>query len=352
MASAFIESIRRDIRLRGYSMRTEKTYLHWIRGFIRFIGLRHPENAGAKEVREYLTWLAVERHVSPGTQKVALNSLVFLYHKFLGRDLGDLGFTLARRQRYLPAVLDPGEVAAICAQLSGRNLVIIGLMYGSGLRVSEVLRLRIKDINIRGLSLTVHDGKGRKDRNVMLPGNLVDPLQLLIEDAAEQQVADNMSGFGCSLPVALSRKYPAAFRSRAWAFVFPSRGTCAHPVTGELCRHHLHQTVVRKFLRSAVEKAGIIGKRVNCHTFRHSFATELLRNGSDIRTVQELLGHNDVSTTQIYTHVIGQHFAGTSSPFDRIGESPGIYATVSPFARSMKIPRLRRQPFHEVAAVG
>ena len=345
MASQFLECVRRDMRLRGYSIRTEKAYLYWIRGFIRFIGLRHPENAGRAEVREYLSWLAADRHVSPGTQKVALNAIVFLYHKFLGIDLGEIGFTLATRQRYLPTVLDPHEVAAICKQLSGRNHAIVALMYGSGLRVSEVLRLRIKDINLRGLSLTVHDGKGRKDRNVMLPGNLVIPLQELIEVAANVQDTDNMNGFGCSLPVALSRKYPAAFRSRAWAFVFPSTGTCAHPITGELCRHHLHQSVVRKFLRTAVEKAGITDKRVNCHTLRHSFATALLRNGSDIRTVQELLGHNDVSTTQIYTHVLGQHFAGTRSPFDQIGEPPGIWqhrVAISPSTQlpsySMKIP--------------
>ena len=170
MASQFLESLRRDMRLRGYSIRTEKAYLYWIRGYIRFIGLRHPENAGRSEVREYLTWLAADRHVSPGTQKVALNAVVFLYHKFLGFDLGEIGFTLATSQRYLPTVLDPHEVAAICRQLSGRNHAIIALMYGSGLRVSEVLRLRIKDINLRGLALTVHNGKGRKDRKCHIAG--------------------------------------------------------------------------------------------------------------------------------------------------------------------------------------
>lgn len=300
MASQFIESVRREMRLRGYSIRTEKTYLQWIRWYIRFIGMRRPKDAGANEVRQYLAWLASERRVSPNTQKVALNALAFLYQKFLRVELGELGFTLATKQGYLPTVLEPSEVQAILAQLSGRNKLIISLMYGSGLRVSETLRLRVQDINLRGLSLMIRNAKGRKDRNVLLGCNLVEPLRQTIKNAIKQQKADNVDGHGCSMPVALGRKFPSAFRSASRAFLFPSSTLTRHSYTDVICRHHLHPTAVRKFLRTAVQNAGINGKRVNCHTFRHSLATHLLASGTDIRTVQELLGHSDIKTTQIY----------------------------------------------------
>ena len=325
MASPFIESIRKDMRLRGYSVKTEKSYLYWIRMYIRCIGMRHPRDADKREVREFLSWLANERHVSVNTQKVALNSLVFMCHKFLNQPLGELGFSLARRQRYLPTVLEPGEIAAVLNQVSGRNYLILALMYGSGLRVSECLRLRVKDINLSGLSLMIHDSKGRKDRNVLLGKNLVPLLTEHLENAVKTQKRDNELDFGCSMPVAISRKYPAAYRSPAWAFLFPASEPCAHPVSGVQCRHHLHQSAVRRFLKRAVSTAGIVNKRVTCHTFRHSFATHLLAVGADIRTVQELLGHEDVKTTQIYTHVLGAHFSGAVSPLDLLGEDFGEY---------------------------
>ncbi|MGI9319443.1 MAG: integron integrase [bacterium] len=326
MASPYIESMRRDMRLRGYSVKTEKSYLYWVRMYIRFIGMRHPQDAGKQEVKEFLSWLANERQVSVNTQKVALNALVFMYHKFLNQPLGELGFTLARRQRFLPTVLDPGEVASILNQVSGRNYLILALMYGSGLRVSECLNLRIKDINLSGLSLMIHDSKGRKDRNVLLGKNLVPLLSAQIEIAIQTQNTDNEHDFGCSMPVALSRKYPAAFRSPAWSFLFPASASCLHPVTGVRCRHHLHQSAVRRILKRAVHQSSVVNKRVTCHTFRHSFATHLLAGGADIRTVQELLGHEDVKTTQIYTHVLGAHFSGTVSPLDLLGEDCGEYS--------------------------
>ena len=326
MASPFINSIRRFMRLQGYSIRTEHAYIYWIRGYIRYIGLKHPEDAGANDVRDFLSWLANDRLVSVNTQKMALCAVVFLYHKFLNRDLGHLGFSLATKQRSLPAVLDASEVASILSQVSGRNNLIISLMYGSGLRVSEVLRLRVKDVNIKGLSLTIHDGKGRKDRSVLLGRKLAPLLYDYVEDAIETQRKDNLQGFGCSMPVSLSRKYPAAYQSPGWAYLFPASCPTRHPVSDIVCRHHLYQSVIRKCLKIAVSKAGLNHKRITCHTFRHSFATQLLLSGTDIRTVQELLGHNDVKTTQIYTHVIGQHFAGTESPIDKIAEEASIYS--------------------------
>ncbi len=318
MKSPFIESIRAEIRLRGYSIRTEKSYLGWIKRFIFFNDKRHPKDLGAREVKAFLSWLANERHVAINTQKVALNALVFLYHKVFNQDLGELGFSLASRQRSLPSVLTPSEVLLILNQLDGRNKLAVQLMYGSGLRVSECLRLRVQDIDLERCSLTVRDGKGKKDRQTLLSPRLIGSLQQAIEYGIKVQALDNQQGIGCSLPYALERKYPNACRSPGWAFIFPSCGLCKHPVSGVQCRHHLHQTGIRKALRKAVFRAGITIKRVNCHTFRHSFATHMLSGGADIRTVQELLGHNDVKTTQIYTHVLGQHYAGSQSPLDRL----------------------------------
>lgn len=317
MPSPFLESIRQDIRMRGYSIRTEKTYLYWIKNFIYFIHKRHPRDVGADEVRQYLSALANERHVAVNTQKVALNALVFLYQKFMGIELGDLGFSLATRQRVLPIVLSPKEVQLILSYLDNRNQLIIKLMYGSGLRVSECLRLRVQDIDFHHSSITVRDGKGHKDRQTLLSSTLIQALQEAIDATVLLQKKDNADGIGPSLPYALDRKYPKAYCSPQWAFIFPSAKWCNHPLSGIVCRHHLHQSVVRKALKRAVEKSAI-KKRVNCHTFRHSFATHLLETGTDIRTVQELLGHNDVKTTQIYTHVLGQHYAGTTSPLDKL----------------------------------
>ncbi len=319
MASPFMQSVSDDMRLRGYALRTEKTYLDWIRRYIRFTDCRHPEETGADEVRAFLTWLAAERKTTVNTQKVALNALVYLYRKYFGRELGDLGFTLATRQRSLPTVLSVKEVSRILAQLDGRNRLIIQLLYGSGLRISECLRLRVKDLDLERMSLTVVDGKGRKDRQTLLAGSLREPLLRQIDKAEIVQARDNALDVGCSLPTALARKYPGAFRSAGWAFLFPAHNLCAHPVDGTLCRHHLHDSVVRKFLAIAVRQAGLDRKKISTHTFRHSFATHLLDSGTDIRTVQELLGHNDLSTTQIYTHVLGRHYAGTASPVDRLG---------------------------------
>jgi integron integrase len=314
--SPFIEQLRGEMRLRGYSIRTERAYLFWIKQYIFYNNKRHPKDMGMEEVKAFLTWLAVHRHVAVNTQKVALNALVFLYHKVLKQELGEIDFSPATKQRHLPTILSKSEVAAILNKLNRRDRLIISILYGSGLRVTECLRLRIQDIDLKKLSLTVRDGKGNKDRKTLLSPALVAPLQEFIQAAIQLQTQDNARGIGPSLPGVLSKKYPNAFKAAGWMYIFPSSGLCTHPYTGVTCRHHLHESIVRKALQHAVQQAGIRDKRVNCHTFRHSFATHLLEDGSDIRSVQELLGHNDVKTTQIYTHVLGRQYAGTRSPLD------------------------------------
>lgn len=316
LRSPFLNGIREDIRQRGYSLATERTYILWIKRYILFCDKQHPRDVGPDRIKDYLTYLAVKWHVSVNTQKVALNALVFLYKKHLRIPVGDLNFTVASKQRSLPTVLSQEQVGRILAELSGVNRLIGLMMYGSGLRISECLGLRVQDICFDRMAVTVVDGKGRKDRQTLLAPSLIDDLQSQIRKAIEVQRQDNAEGVGSSMHPALSRKFPKAFMSPAWAYVFPSASLGAHVLTGELCRHHRHQSTFRKALRQAVNAAGVFDKRVNSHTFRHSFATHLLVSGADIRTVQELLGHNDVSTTQIYTHVIGKHYAGTRSPVE------------------------------------
>lgn len=315
--SPFLTQVSQGMRMRGYSIKTEKAYLYWIKAFINFQRKRHPEVMGHVEVTQFLSFLSNSRNVAINTQKVALNALVYLYHKHLKQELGDLGFRYATKQRQLPIVLSTDEVAEVLCQLNGRDQLIVQLLYGSGLRISECLRLRIQDIDLARCSLTVRNGKGHKDRQTILSQKCANKLPAYIDAARAIQIKDNTNGIGPSLPNALERKYPNAFRQAGWMFVFPSSTTSDNPYTKTHCRHHLHQSVIRKALAAAVRKTNII-KRVTCHTFRHSFATHLLLAGRDIRSIQELLGHNDVNTTQIYTHVLGQHYAGTVSPLDNL----------------------------------
>lgn len=316
--SPFLNQIRQNIHMRGYSIRTEKTYIYWIKDYIRYNHLQHPKDLAAEHVISFLSYLANRRDVAINTQKTALNALAYLYNQFLNQPLGDLGFTYAKRQRHLPVVLTVQEVQLILDHLSGRDKTIFSILYGSGLRITECLRLRVKDIDFQHGGITVRDGKGGKDRQTILSPALKAPLQALIKNAISLQQQDNIRGIGPSFPHMLGKKYPNAFRQPAWMFIFPSTTICKHPITDKPCRHHLHDTVPRKALQKAVRAAGLNRKKISCHTFRHSFATHLLQNGRDIRTVQELLGHSDVATTQIYTHVIGQHFAGTNSPLDNL----------------------------------
>ncbi|QLE85483.1 integron integrase [Shewanella sp. Scap07] len=315
--SPFLESVRQDIRLRGYSLRTEKAYLYWIKRYILYHQKTHPENLGAIDVKNFLSWLANSQNVAVNTQKVALNSLVFLYQQCLKVELGVLGFSLATKQRTLPTVLSPREVSQILSNMNGPAKLVIEMLYGSGMRVNECLRLRLKDINLDNLSLTIRDGKGKKDRQTLLSKTCCSRLRIYIDKSIQLQQKDNSNGYGPSLPNALAKKYPNAYRQAAWMYLFPSIRICEHPVTETPCRHHRHDSTIRKSLQQAV-KSSRLHKKINCHTFRHSFATHLLQTGTDIRTVQELLGHNDVSTTQIYTHVLGQHYAGTVSPLDTL----------------------------------
>ena len=314
--SEFSESVRTNMRMRGYALSTEKIYITWIRRFIHFCNLEHPKDVEVAKIEEYLSYLAKEWNVSVNTQKVVLNALVYLFQKYLKREVGDLGFRLATKQRHLPSVLSRDEVALILAQLEGRNRLIIELLYGSGLRVNECLDIRIQDIDIKLGALVVRNGKGRKDRQTLLAKSAVPQLKIQMDMALGVHAKDAVAEIGPAMTPALSRKYPNVHNKPAWAFLFPSAKQCIHPLTGEVCRYHLHQTGVRKFLAVAVNKSGINTKRVSCHTFRHSFATHMLASGADIRTVQELLGHNDVKTTQIYTHVLGRHHSGASSPLD------------------------------------
>jgi len=324
MKSPFLESIRRTMRLRGYSIKTEKSYLYWIRYFIRFHKRQHPKDMGHDEVVAFLDHLANDRHVAVATQQIALNSVMFMYNKILDQPIKSMNFIRSNKHRRLPTVLNAYEVVQIINQLEGVHKLIVQMMYGSGLRVSEALGLRVHDINFEKSSVTIFNGKGGKDRVTLLSQNLRNALEKQIEAALDIQRLDNKSGFGQSMPIALGRKYPSAYRTPGWMFLFPSTTTCKHPISNKLCRHHLHNTVIRKALQKAKNNTNIT-KRVTCHTFRHSFATHLLQSGTDIRTVQELLGHADVKTTQIYTHVIGQHYAGTSSPLDTVRELEVAY---------------------------
>ncbi|MFP6848096.1 MAG: integron integrase [Pseudomonas sp.] len=308
------EQFRSVMRVNHYSIRTEQSYWYWIRYFIRFHKLRHPLELGEAEVNAFLTWLAVERKVAAATQNLALNALVFLYAKVLDQPLGQVGeLVRAKRSARIPCVLTHAEATALIAQLSQPYQLLASLMYGAGLRVVEAARLRIKDVDFDKQVIVVHDGKGAKDRTTLLPSSLITPLlerKQRMFDAWTQQ--DNFYQIPVSLPFALRRKYPHAPRAFGWQWLFPSMNMCTDE-DGMVVRHHIHVSSIQKAVRQAVRRS-TLAKPAGCHTFRHSFATELLRRGSDIRTVQTLLGHADLRTTQIYTHVLGQGFAGVQSP--------------------------------------
>ncbi|WP_394176908.1 integron integrase [Thalassotalea litorea] len=316
--SPFIENIRHVLRTKHYSIQTEKTYLTWIKRFILFNQKRHPEEMGEEEVNRFLSHLAVERKVTSSTQNLALCAIVFMYKHVLNRELILLDDAIrAKAPKRVPVVLSNDEAMTLIDFMPGAYRLMFSILYGCGLRKAEMLRLRIKDIDFTNQSIFIFRGKGNKDRVTMLPQSLVPQLKAQIEKVKHVHQKDIAEGQGkTSLPSGLARKYPYAITDLKWQYLFPSTTRCQHPTDGYYCRHHLHWSALSKVLRKAVKQSGI-NKHVTAHTFRHSFATQLLLNGSDIRTVQELLGHTDLKTTQIYTHVIGQHSSGTLSPIDR-----------------------------------
>jgi integron integrase len=311
-----LERVREAIRLKHYSYRTEETYVQWIKRYIFFHNKRHPQEMGVAEIESFLTHLAVVDKVAASTQNQALSALLFLY-KVLRQEFEEpIDALRAKQSRYLPTVLTPEEVRVIIQQLSGEYKILIQLLYGSGLRLNEGLNLRVKDIDFGHKQILVRDAKGNESRATMLPEILIDPLQSHLQKVRDRHQQDLNSGYGSVyLPFALNRKYPNADRQWIWQFVFPSGAFIRDPQSGILCRYHLHESGLQKALKRAVMSTSI-SKKVGCHTFRHSFATHLLQNGYDIRTVQELLGHKDVKTTMIYTHVLNRGGRGVKSPLD------------------------------------
>jgi len=315
-----LDQVRNAIRRRNYSYRTEEAYVHWIRRFIYFSGRRHPAELGAAEVTAFVSHLARERDVAAATQNQALSALLFLYKEVLGQPLPWLDeLERAKRPARLPTVLTREEVERLLAAMRGTKWLMASLLYGSGLRLTECLKLRVKDIDFGYGQILVRDGKGAKDRVTMLPASLVEPLKRQLQIAKLLHDADVARGYGeVELPDALARKYPRAPYEWAWKFVFPSERLSVDPRTGAIRRHHVYENFVTRGVKRAA-RAARIEKHVSCHTLRHSFATHLLEAGYDIRTVQELLGHADVSTTMIYTHVLNKGGRGVASPLDARG---------------------------------
>lgn len=312
-----LDQVRSVIRLLHYSVKTEKSYIYWIRFYIRFHKLRHPKEMGPVEITQFLSFLAQQRNVSPSTQNQALNAISFLYKKVLQIELGEYSnFVRARPKRRLPVVLTHEEATRILQLLQGREWLMANLLYGCGLRITECMRLRVKDLDFYQNALIVREGKGGKDRVTVLPQKLVPHLKQQLDHVKNLHQFDLSEGYGdVYLPYAIARKYPNAGKSFAWQYVFPASQRSVDPRSGVIRRHHLDETVLQKAVRRAVREAGI-NKPASCHTFRHSFATRLIQRGNDIRTVQELLGHAHVHTTEIYTHVLKINRNAIISPID------------------------------------
>ncbi len=314
--SPFLEKMRREIRVRQLSYATEKTYLTWTKRYILYHQKRHPGEMGANEVAEFLTHLAADRRVAKATQNQALNALVFLYRYVVKAPLANIDALRSRKPRNLPVVLTRGEVALVLAGMQGAPKLVASLLYGSGLRLTEALRLRIKDIDSERRIVTVRRGKGDTDRVTLLPESLLPALQEQIQRSRDEY-RNASNGDGVSLPAALADKYPNAAKEWPWYWLFPSTKLARDPRSGRTLRHHLSTSAIQKAVRRAVRASGI-SKRASCHTFRHSFATHLLESGYDIRTIQELLGHRSVKTTMIYTHVLNRGGLPVRSPLDLI----------------------------------
>ena len=317
MAKKLVDAISEVCRTEHYAYRTEETYLKWIKRFIAFHGNKHPREMGAEEVQNFLTNLAVERKVSASSQNQALSAILFLYKKVLDIDLPWMvDVVRAKRSRRVPIVLSRSEVQKVLACMSGKTWLMASLCYGSGLRLIECLRLRIKDIDFDYLQVTVRDGKGSKDRVTVLPEQLVPAIKRQMEDVRQVMEQDiELGKNGVSLPEAIDRKFKKASQSWPWQYLFPSIKYAFISHNESMRRHHAHASVLSRAVKTAVDDAGI-NKRATTHTFRHSFATHLLERGCDIRTVQDLLGHSDLKTTQIYTHILKRGGNAVRSPLD------------------------------------
>jgi integron integrase len=312
-----MDQVRTTIRLRGLSYRTEQSYANWIRRFILHHNKQHPRELGAPQIRDFLAHLVNDHNVAPSTQNVALHALLFLYHQVLLIELPPLGdLQPAKKQPRLPVVFTPDEVRAILAQMTGTKWLMASLLYGTGMRVSELLRLRVKDVDFAQNQIIIREGKGHKDRVTMLPQSLKELLHAHLAEVKQTHDKDLQQGFGLvALPFALEKKYPQANREWGWQYIFPAPRRSRDPHSQVERRHHLDPSSLQKAVKAAL-RLSAIPKHGSCHTFRHSFATHLLERGSDIRTVQELLGHEDVSTTMIYTHVLNRGGFAVRSPLD------------------------------------
>jgi integron integrase len=312
-----LDQVRDQLRVRHYSIRTEQAYVDWIRRFVLFHDKQHPAALGLPEIEAYLTHLAVELRVAASTQNQALSALLFLYREVLRHEIADgVAMVRANKPARVPTVMTKEEVFQVIGCMTGIPQLMAKLLYGSGLRLLECARLRVKDLDFARHQVVVRDGKGAKDRRTMLPERLVAPLQEHLVRVRRLHEEDLAQGYGAVyLPDALERKYPSAHREWIWQYAFPSARLSADPRTGVMRRHHLHESSLQKAVRVAA-RLSQIPKPINCHTFRHSFATHLLEAGYDIRTVQELLGHADLNTTMIYTHVLNRGARGVRSPLD------------------------------------
>ena len=314
-----LDRVRHELRLLHYAYCTEKAYVDWIRRYVLYHNKRHPREMGEVEIKAFLTHLAVDEHVAARTQNQALCAIVFLYRHVLDIELGDFStFSYAKRPKTLPVVLTTDEVERILEQLSGVKRLLADLLYGTGMRLTEALRLRAKDVDFATYVVMVRDAKGQKDRSVMLPRELAPALKAQVARARERHRRDLENGYGTvNLPYALDRKYPNAEKEWKWQYIFPSRNLSVDPRSGRTQRHHLYQNILQRAIAQATRAAGI-EKKVGAHTLRHSFATHLLESGTDIRTIQTLLGHGHLETTMIYTHVAATGHLTTQSPIDRM----------------------------------
>jgi integron integrase len=312
-----LDRVRWHMRIKGYSIRTEQAYVDWIRRFILFHGKRHPEQLGEYEIAQFLSDLATNRKVAASTQNQAFNALLFFYQRVLDRKLEFIaGVERVQRPARLPMVLTKEEVSAVLRQLTGQHRLMGELLYGAGLRLLECVRLRVKELDFGYGQIVIRDGKGKRDRMTLLPNRLRQPLHVHLQQVRQLHRQDLARGAGrVYLPGALATKYPNAAREWSWQYVFPAPKLSLDPRSGEVRRHHAHEKNLQNAVKAAVRASGI-NKPASCHTLRHSFATHLLENGYNIRTVQELLGHKDVSTTMIYTHVLNRPGMGVRSPLD------------------------------------